>query len=347
MPIEPWGVLEDGTPAHLFTLANGRGLKMVVSDYGATITRLEHNGTDVVLGFNDLSDYHSCNAYFGCAIGRYGNRIGGGRFSLNGKSYQLATNNEPGGTPCHLHGGVSGFDRKVWFATLLGEGTPSAILFERVSPHGEEGYPGNLRIRMLYQLTASNALRIEYWATTDADTVLSLTNHTYFNLNGDPSAKGGKGILDHALRINSRYITPTDAGMIPTGELMAVEGTPFDFSRPTTIGSRIDEQNEQLTWAGGYDHNFVLTSSSYAASLSTEVRKVEVWTSEPGIQVYTGNFLDGSYKGKQGGKYEKRSGICLETQHFPDSPNKPMFPTTVLRAGKKFRSATEYRFRMV
>jgi aldose 1-epimerase len=320
---------------------------MLVSDYGATITRLEHNGTDVVLGFNNLTDYVNHNAYFGCTIGRFGNRIGNGRFSLHGKSYQLATNNEPGGMPCHLHGGTNGFDRKVWSATLLGEGTPSAILFERVSPHGEEGYPGNLRVRMLYQLTASNAVRIEYWATTDADTVLNLTNHTYFNLHGDPSAKNGKGILDHSLRVNSRYITKTDAGMIPTGELLPVEGTPFDFSVPNEIGARIDDMNEQLKLAGGFDHNFVLTSSSYAATLSNKDRKVEVWTSEPGIQVYTGNFLDGSYQGKQGGKYEKRSGICLETQHFPDSPNKRMFPTTVLRAGKKFRSVTEYRFRMV
>ncbi|MEQ1935322.1 MAG: aldose epimerase family protein, partial [Fimbriimonadaceae bacterium] len=272
MSAKPWGVLPDGTPAHLFELDNGRGLKMSVSDYGAIITRLEHNGTDIVLGFNDLNDYVEKSPYFGCAVGRYGNRIGGGKFKVKGKTYQLATNNDPGGMPCHLHGGLVGFDKKIWHSTPLshGDNPASGILFELVSPHGEEGYPGNLRVRMLYELTRSNALRIQYWATTDADTHVNLTNHTYFNLHGDPSKKGVKGILDHELRVNSRFLTATDVGMIPTGELMALEGTPFDFRESYVIGDRIEAKDEQLGFGGGYDHNYALSKQpdrfGYAAT---------------------------------------------------------------------------------
>jgi aldose 1-epimerase len=302
---------------------------------------------DVALGFSDAAEYRRRHPYFGCVVGRYGNRIAGGRFSLDGREYQLATNNAPGGRPCHLHGGEVGFDQRFWsLERPLGEGA-SELRFSRVSLNGEEGYPGNLSVGLVYRLTADNALEIEYEATTDAATPVNLTNHSYFNLRGEGA---GQTVLEHELKLYASRFLPTDAGMIPTGELRPVAGTPFDFLHPRTIGERIDQPDPQLLGAGGYDHNWVLDSGGGALALAAEVyepvsgRVLQVLTTEPGVQLYTGNLLDGTCVGKSGRAYERRGGLCLETQHFPDSPNQPGFPDTVLRPGGMYRSKTVYRF---
>ena len=300
---------------------------------------------DIVLGFDNLNDYLKATAYFGALIGRYGNRIGKGRFTLNGVEYQLATNNGEN----HLHGGIKGFDKVVWNATPLKVPDGAALVLTYLSKDGEEGYPGNLSVKVVYTLTNTNDLKIDYSATTDKDTIVNLTHHSYFNLAG----QGNGDILNHRLWINAARFTPTDAGSIPTGELRAVSGTPFDFTRPTAIGARINQDYEQLKLGKGYDHNFVLNGKMGVlrrvarAEDATSGRVMDVWTTEPGIQFYSGNFLDGSLTGKDGKVYQQRYGFCLETQHYPDSPNKPAFPTTVLRKGARYHTVTIYRFSAV
>lgn len=344
--IRPYGDTPDGTAA-LYTLRNANGMEVEVTNYGGIITAIrvpDNEGfvDNVVLGFPDIKGYLGEHPYFGALIGRYGNRIAAGRFTLEGTTYELVKNNGANA----LHGGPGGFHRRLYDAESI---SPSAdvrgISLHRISPDGEEGYPGNLDVTVRYLLTDDNELRIEYEATTDALTILNLTNHAYFNL-GDQST-----ILDHELMINAEGFTPVDEGLIPTGELRGVAEGPFDFREPHPIGARIDEKNEQLKRGLGYDHNFILNryttdgleraATLYAPSTG---RFMEVLTTEPGLQFYSGNFLDGSLRGKGGITYEKRSGLCLETQHWPDSPNQPDFPSTELRPGETYRSVTVYRF---
>ena len=330
-----------------FTLKNRRGMEVKIINFGGTVTSIkvpDRSGkfADVVLGFNNLDDYLKPHPSFGTAVGRFANRIAKGRFALNGVEYKLAINNGEN----HLHGGIKGFDDVFWTAeevnTLAGPGVRLTYL----SKDGEEGYPGNLQVTMTYTLTHRNELRIDYVATTDKDTVINLTHHSYFNLAGE----GNGDILNHRLKLNAASFTPTDAGSIPTGELRRVRGTPFDFLTPHRIGERINQDDEQLKFGNGYDHNFVINGrmgSLRQAAVVTDPssgRVMEVWTTEPGIQLYTGNFLDGTLVGKSGKAYQRRSGFCLETQHYPDSPNKPNFPTTTLKKGATFKSTTIYRF---
>ncbi|MCX7817883.1 MAG: galactose mutarotase [Kiritimatiellae bacterium] len=347
---QPWGEA-DGRRVQLFTLDNGRGLKMRVTNYGGIIVSLEvpdRDGrpADVVLGFDRLADYLAGHPYFGALIGRYGNRIAGGRFVLDGVEYRLATNNAPGGIPCSLHGGLRGFDKAVWEAEPVRERNAVGLRLRHTSRDGDEGYPGTLRVTVHYWLTADHALRITYEAITDKPTPVNLTQHSYFNLAGHD----GGPILDHELQILADRFTPIDAGLIPTGELRPVEGTPMDFRTPTRIGARINQPDEQLRFGGGYDHNWVINGPAGTLRKAAVVheprsgRVMEVFTTEPGLQFYSGNFLDGSNVGKGGVVYQHRTGFCLETQHFPDSPNKPQFPSTILRPGQTLRSETVYRF---
>jgi len=344
---ESFGKTADGQNVDLYTLRNSRGAEVRITNYGGTVTSLkmpDRNGTfaDIVLGFDNLDDYLKATAYFGAIIGRYGNRIGKGRFTLHGVEYKLATNNGEN----HLHGGIKGFDKVVWNAKPLKLANGAALVLTYLSKDGEEGYPGNLSVKVVYTLTNTNDLKIDYSATTDKDTIVNLTHHSYFNLAG----QGNGDILNHRLWINAARFTPTDAGSIPTGELRNVHGTPFDFTRLTAIGARINQDYEQLKLGKGYDHNFVLNGRMGVlrrvarASDSTSGRVMEVWTTEPGIQFYSGNFLDGTLTGKDGKVYQQRSGFCLETQHYPDSPNKPAFPATLLRKGARYHTTTIYRF---
>ncbi len=348
---QSWGQMPDGRPVHLFTLKNARGMTMQVSDYGGTIVSLtapDRNGNfaDIVLGYDRLEDYRKASPYFGALIGRYGNRIADGRFTLDGKTYPLATNDQPGGIPCHLHGGTVGFDKVVWDAQAVVRDGAVCLQLHHFSPDGTEGYPGNLNVIVYYWLTDDNTLRVEYEATTDQATPVNLTQHSYFNLAGHNSGT----ILDHELMIHARYITAVTPGLIPTGERMPVEGTPFDFTRPTAIGKRVDADHEQIRLGPGYDHNFVLADWDGTLQRAATVyepgsgRLMEVWTTEPGLQFYCGNFLDGSNVGKGGHAYQYRTGFCLEAQHFPDSPNQATFPSTILRPGEVYRQTTEYRF---
>ncbi len=344
---QPFGKTEDGTTVDLYTLTNANGMTVKITNYGGIVTSLlvpDKNGNleDVVLGYDNLEGYLKNNPYFGCIIGRYGNRIARGKFTLNGTSYTLATNNEPN----HLHGGVKGFDKVVWAAKeVKGEATVGLEL-TYLSKDGEEGYPGNLSVKVSYTLTNDNALRIDYEATTDQPTIVNLTNHSYFNLKD----AGASPILDHELMLDADYFTPVDSTLIPTGELRAVEGSPFDFKNPIKIGARIGADNEQIKFGLGYDHNFVLNGKAGELSLvgklieSTTGCVMEIWTTEPGIQFYSGNFLDGTIIGKHGTVYHYRHGLCLETQHFPDSPNQPNFPSTVLNPGEKYQTTTVYKF---
>jgi aldose 1-epimerase len=337
----------DGQPINLFTLKNKNGLEAKIINFGGIVMSLkvpDRNGrfADVVLGFNDLDNYLKPHPSFGTAIGRFGNRIAKGRFTLNGVEYKLAINNGEN----HLHGGIKGFDDVVWTAEAVHSTAGPAVRMTYLSKDGEEGYPGNLRVTMVYTLTNINELRIDYTATTDKDTVINLTHHSYFNLAGE----GNGDILHHQLELNAARFTPTDAGSIPTGELKSVAGTPFDFLTATPIGARINDDDEQLKFGNGYDHNFVIDGRmgrmrrAAAVTEPTSGRVMEVWTTEPGVQLYTGNFLDGTLTGKSGKPYQRRSGFCLETQHYPDSPNKPNFPTTTLKKGATFKSTTIYRF---
>lgn len=341
-----WGKLANGEVAHLYTLGEPGGIQAVISDYGGTIQKLIVPGrdgkmADVVLGFNKLADYVDKSPYFGCLIGRYGNRIANASFTLNGTQYKLAANNEPAGIPCSLHGGKVGFDKKIWQARQVA----NKLELTLTSPDGEEGYPGRLNVNVVYTVTKTS-VRIEYVAVTTKPTVVNLTNHAYFNLAGE----GSPTILDQYLRLNADRYTPVDPGLIPTGQIQSVAGTPFDFRNLMTIGNRINEVDTQLQYGNGYDHNFVLNGKmgtfrqAATAYDAKSGRRMEVWTTEPGIQFYCGNFLDGTLVGKSGKHYPFRSAFCLETQHFPDSPNQPSFPTTVLRPGQTLHSVTEYRF---
>jgi aldose 1-epimerase len=344
---QTFGKTADGTAVDLYVLTNKSGMEVAITNYGGTVTALkvpDRNGRlgDVLLGFDTLDGYLGEHPHFGGTIGRYGNRIARGAFTLDGKHYTLARNNGEN----HLHGGLKGFDRAVWKAKEVSGAGGEAMELSYVSKDGEEGYPGNLSVRVVYTLTDANELKIDYSATTDKDTVVNLTNHSYFNLAG----QGEGDILQHQVRINATRFTPVDAGLIPTGELRAVSGTPFDFTKATAIGARINAADEQIKLGGGYDHNFVLSGGGGKLALAAEVyepktgRVMEVLTTQPGVQFYTGNFLDGTIRGKGGKVYQKRYGLCLETQHFPDSPNKPSFPSTVLKPGERYHSTTVYRF---
>ncbi len=349
MKRRPFGTLPDGRTVGLFVLENSNGCSASVTDFGATLTSLvvpDSRGrmSDVVLGFNDLECYLAGHPYLGSTIGRFGNRIANGRFSLDGRDYQLARNNGPN----HLHGGVAGFGVLLWRAALETAAGEPRLGLRRVSPDGEEGYPGRVDASVTLTLTEKNELRIDYRATTDAPTIINLTNHSYFNLAGPTS----DSILGHEIMINADRFTPVNADLIPTGEIRPVDGTPMDFRRMTPIGGRIDEDDDQLRLGTGYDHNWILNRSGEEPSLAalvhepTSGRVLEVLTTEPGVQFYTGNFLDGALVGKAGRRYRRHSGFCLETQHFPDSPNQPGFPSTVLRPGETWRSTTIYRFRV-
>jgi aldose 1-epimerase len=352
MSSHPFGRIPDGRTAQLFTLKLPSGLQADITDYGGTVVRLlvpDKTGKlgDVVLGFDQAEKYAAHSSYFGCLIGRFGNRIAGGKFSLEGKTYTLATNNDPAGIPCNLHGGPEGFHRRLWSALpITREGNPALRLSYR-SPDGEEGFPGNLTVTVVYSLTADQSLRIDYEATTDKATPINLTNHCYFNLGGE----GSGDILGHELTVHADKFTPVNAGQIPTGELTPVVGTPFDFRTAKQIGAQITLPHAQLADDCGFDHNFVLDAgkTSRPAPAATvhdpkSGRQMEILTTEPGVQFYSGNFLDGSQIGKTSGKYIRRGALCLETQHFPDSPNQPNFPNTILRPGQFYRSTTIHRF---
>jgi aldose 1-epimerase len=350
-PRKPFGRLPDGRETHLYTLRHANGFHVEISDYGGTVVRLlapDRQGklADVVLGFGSVEPYPKQSPYFGSLIGRVGNRIAQGRFTLDGRTYQLATNNTPGGLACTLHGGLVGFDKVVWEAESTTRERQPALRLHYTSRDGEEGFPGTLKVEVVYSLTADNGLRIDYTATTDKATPVNLTNHSYFNLAGE----GNGTILDHVLTVNARRYTPVDKGLIPTGEIASVTGTPFDFTKPHAIGESVNADHEQLRFGGGYDHNFVLDAQEGALALAATVyepksgRQLQVLTTEPGLQFYCGNFLDGKLTGKSGKPYVYRGGFCLEAQHYPDSINRPSFPTIVLRPGQTYRSATVYRF---
>ncbi|MGH7531617.1 MAG: aldose epimerase family protein [Gemmatimonadales bacterium] len=346
---EPFGATDRGDTASLYTVTNARGMEVRVTDYGGIIVSLhvpDKNGRlgDVVLGYDSLAGYLRASPYFGAIIGRYGNRIANGRFTLDGRTYTLATNNGPN----HLHGGLRGFDKVLWQAEPFQRGDSTGLVFRYTSPDGEEGYPGTLRVMVTYTLTDDNALTFDYHATTDRATPVNLTQHSYFNLAGD----GSGDILGHVVTLNADRFTPVDSTLIPTGELRSVAGTPLDFRTPTPIGARIRQNDPQLRYGQGYDHNIVLikasqdTNATFAARVyqPTTGRVMEIYTTEPGLQFYTGNFLDGTLRGKGGVIYGHRYGFCMETQHFPDSPNQPGFPSTILRPGETYRSRTIYRF---
>ena len=345
---ENFGKTSEGQNVDIYTLTNRRGAEVKITNYGGIITSLkvpdrQGKRDDIVLGFDNLDAYLKGSPYFGAIIGRYANRIAKGRFTLNGHQYTLAVNNGEN----HLHGGIKGFDKVVWTARPLKVPNGAALRLTYLSKDAEEGYPGNLSVRVIYTLTNVNELKIEYWATTDKDTVINLTSHSYFNLAG----QGIGDILNHQLLINARRFTATDAGSIPTGELKSVKGTPFDFTSAFRIGERINDDDQQLKFAKGYDHNFVLNGrmgtlrQTAVVYEPTSGRSMEIWTTEPGIQFYTGNFLDGTLIGKDGKVYQQRYGFCLETQHFPDSPNHPSFPTTVLRRGQQYHTITIHKFK--
>jgi aldose 1-epimerase len=345
-----FGVTSKGDTVHLYTLRNSHGMEARVIDYGAIIVSLkvpDRNGKleDVVLGFDSIAGYEANDPYFGALIGRYGNRIARGQFTLDGKSYSLAKNNGPNS----LHGGNVGFNDVMWHAEPFSDARGQGLVFTRTSPAGEEGYPGNLDVKVTYTLSDDNALKFDYEATTDAPTPVNLTQHSYFNLSGDPHGD----ILGHVVTINADAFTPVDSTLIPTGEIKSVQGTPFDFRTPHAIGERIDQTDPQLKLGPGYDHNFVLarkdTSFTQLEPAATVYepksgRVMEVSTTQPGLQFYSGNFLDGTLTGKGGIAYQHRTGFAMETQHFPDSPNQPKFPSTILRPGQTYHSETVYRF---
>jgi aldose 1-epimerase len=342
----PFGKLPDGTTVDIYTLKNRNGLQVEITNYGGAVVSIrtpDRRGrmADIALGYDDLRGYLADTAYFGALIGRYANRIAQAKFTLNGAEYQLAKNNGPN----HLHGGLRGFNKVVWQAREVPHAAGVALDLTYLSKDNEEGYPGSLTVNVTYILSDANELRIEYSATTDKETVLNLTHHSYFNLAG----AGAGDVLRHEVKINADRFTPVDETLIPTGELRAVKGTPFDFSRATTIGSRINQADQQLILGKGYDHNFVLNKTGQELSLAAQVyertsgRELEMWTTEPGMQFYTGNFLDG-VRGKTGKVYRHRGGFCLEAEHFPDSPNKPAFPSTLLRPGQEYKTTTVFTF---
>jgi aldose 1-epimerase len=345
---KPFGKTPDGQPVDLYVLTNKGGAEASITNYGGAVVSLkvpDRNGklADVVLGYDTAEGYVNDKSHFGGIIGRYGNRIAHAQFDLDGKTYTLAKNNGENS----IHGGIKGFDKALWKAKILSAKGAESLELSYLSKDGEEGFPGNLKVTVVYTWSDANALQIEYSAATDKRTVVNLTNHSYFNLAG----QGSGDILGHLLTIQADRFTPVDAALMPTGELRHVAGTPFDFRKPTAIGARIDQEDEQLKFGGGYDHNFVIRRSADAGeSLAARVvepisgRVLEVWTTEPGVQFYTGNFLGGKVTGKGGATYPKRSAFCLETQHYPDSPNKPAFPSVVLEPGALYHTITMYKF---
>jgi len=343
---QAFGTVPEGR-VDLYTMTNSRGMEVRAMNYGGIIVSLrvpDKKGVlaDVVLGFDTLDAYLNNKPYFGAIIGRYANRIANGKFTLNGAGYRLARNNGMNS----LHGGLKGFDKVLWRGEQFENNQGIGVVFTYTSKNGEEGYPGNLKAKVTYTLTDQSELQIEYQATTDEATPVNLTNHSYFNL----VSEGNGDILKHNLILNADRFTPVDSTLIPAGELRSVAGTPFDFTKPTAIGARIDTNNEQLAIAHGYDHNFVLSRKGSGLELAGRVhepqtgRALEVYTTEPGVQFYTGNFLDGTITGKHGHAYNKHAGLCLETQHFPDSPNHPTLPWTILKPEQTYHSRTVYKF---
>jgi aldose 1-epimerase len=347
---QPFGKTASGDQIDLYSLTNKKGMEVSVTNFGATVVTLrvpDRSGkaADVVLGFDNLEGYENGKSYFGATVGRYANRIGGGQFSIGGKTYTLPKNNGNNS----LHGGIVGFNKKVWKAREIASKDGESLELSYLSVDGEEGFPGNLSVKVVFTVPAGrNELKIDYSASTDKDTVLNLSNHSYFNLAGE----GNGDILDHVLTLHAKQFTPVDGTLIPTGELRDVAGTPMDFTSANVIGKRIDSDYEQLVFGKGYDHNWVLARSDggNGAALAAEAydpksgRRLEVLTTEPGVQFYSGNFLDGSAKGKGNKVYGRRAAFCLETQHFPDSPNHPNFPSTLLKPGSVFHSETVFRF---
>ena len=348
MTKSPFARTSDGRSVDLITLRNEAGTEVGILTYGGVIQTLktvDRAGMldDIVLGFDTLADYETKSPFFGTLVGRYGNRIGKGRFTIDGHTYALVKNNGPN----HLHGGTKGWDKAVWTASDPFQHEPGVgVVLSHTSPDGDEGYPGTVKAVVTYTLTDANELVVDYRATTDKPTVINLTQHSYFNLAG---AKAGN-VLDHELTVNADGYTPVDEGLIPLGTVAPVAGTPLDFRTPMTIGARIDDRHEQMVKGGGYDHNFVLNRTGEGLSLAARVvdpvtgRTMTVSTTEPGVQFYTANFLDGTLVGKGGRVYQRRGGFCLETQHYPDSPNQPAFPSTVLRPGEEYRSRTVFAF---
>lgn len=347
--VTAFGVLPTGETVRSFTMTNARGLEVRAIEYGAIIASIrtpDRSGrvADIVLGFDDLAGYLGNEPYFGVVAGRYANRIARGRFTLDGRTYTLAVNNPPNA----LHGGIRGFDKVLWHGEPTADADGVHVTLRYTSADGEEGYPGTLHAAVSYTLTDRDELVIAYEATSDKPTPVNLTQHSYFNLAGE----GSGDILGHVVTIDADRYTPIDSTFIPTGEIAPVAGTPFDFRSPTAIGARIDQNDQQLTNGHGYDHNFVLNRAPGASGLvhaahvveSVSGRTLDVATTEPGVQFYVGNFLNGSVVGKHGHAYPRRSGFCLETQHYPDSPNKPQFPSTILRPGETYRSRTVFGF---
>ena len=346
-----FGSLADGTAVDLYTLTNAKGVEMRVTNYGAIIVSLkvpDKAGAlgDVVLGYNRVDDYVKDTPYFGAIVGRYGNRIGGATFTLDGQTYRLTANDGVN----TLHGGLKGFDKLVWTATPVERADGAALKLALTSKDGDEGYPGTLQLTVTYTLTDANALIVDYHAKTDKATPVNVTQHSYFNLAGE-----GVGTIDtHVMQIHADRYTPVVKGLIPTGELASVAGTPLDFRTPTPIGARITSTHPQMALGGGYDHNWVINRPPGMAADKlapvlrvvepTTGRTLEVESTEPGLQFYSGNFLDGHHVGKSNRPYVKRAGFCVETQHFPDSPNKPDFPTTIVRPGTDYLSQTVFRF---
>jgi aldose 1-epimerase len=344
---EIFGTLPDGREVKIFKLTNKNGLEARVTEYGAILVSMKTPDAsgklaDITHGYDTLDGWLTNTSYFGATVGRFGNRIAHGKFTLDGKLYPLAANNDPGGIPCHLHGGLNGFDKVLWSGVPTDDG---GVEFTCLSKDGDEGYPGNLTARVTYTLTDHNELKWEARATTDAPTILNLVHHSYWNLSGDPETS----INDHVLTLNAPGYLPTNAGLIPTGEILPVAGTPMDFTKPTVIGERVDAEFEPLKFGGGYDHAWVLENAKgvrLAAILkdTKSGRVMEVHTDQPAIQFYGGNFLDGTATGKGGVKYAKRTALCLETEGFPDSPNQPSFPSPVLRPGETYQHTMIHKF---
>lgn len=343
----PFGTMPDGQVASLFTITNANGSVIKVTNYGGIITSLlvpDKNGIlgDVVLGYDSLQSYIDSNPYFGAIIGRYGNRIANGKFSIDSLSYQLATNDGPN----HLHGGPKGYDKVLWDAQTFESDSSAGVVFTRVSPDMEEGYPGNLTCKVTYTFDNNNKLTFEYEATTDKSTIVNLTNHAYFNLTGEPTLT----INNHELQLPASSFLPVDSTLIPTGELRDVASTPFDFTKAVAIGDRVNDDNIQLKYGKGYDHCWVYDNKSTSLKFGGKLydpksgREMVIYTMEPAVQFYGGNFLDGSNIGKSNTPYQFRTGLCLETQHYPDSPNKPTFPSTLLAPGETYYSKSVYEF---
>jgi len=340
-----FGTAADGTPVELYTLRNPPGMEARIITFGGTLVSLKTpdrhgNIADIVLGYEDLQGYQKGTSFYGGLIGRYGNRIARGKFSLGGREYTLPINNPPN----TLHGGLRGFHKALWRATPAMTPLGPSLQLEYLSPDGEEGFPGNLAVTALYTLTVENELKLDFTAATDQDTICNLTGHSYFNL------RGSGDILGELLQLNAEKFTPVDATLIPTGELRPVERTPFDFRQPTAIGLRIGQSDEQLQFGAGYDHNFVINKPGGELGLAARVvnpasgRVLELFTTAPGMQFYSGNYINGASRGKNGWVYQKREGFCLEAQNFPDSPNHPEFPSVTLRAGETYRHSIVYRF---